>query len=54
VSGFIATRQALDIDNGKTVITIVIGVCALLVVFGVLFALLAGVLGLGFLMGRAL
>src|SRR6267143_5218686 len=32
VTSFIAIRQALDIDNGKTVITIVIGIVALVVV----------------------
>jgi hypothetical protein len=33
VASFIATRQALDIDNGKTAITIVLGAIAGIVVF---------------------
>jgi hypothetical protein len=36
VTSFIATRQALDIDNTKTVFTIIIGVIALIVVIAVI------------------
>ena len=53
VSGFIATRQALDLDNGKTVVTIVLGIVAVFIVVLVLSFLFAGVLGLGFALGRA-
>jgi hypothetical protein len=53
VSGFIATRQALDLDNGKTLITIVLGVVALLVVLIVLGAIFGAIFGLGMVVGRA-
>jgi hypothetical protein len=54
VAGFIATRQALDLDNTKTLISIVLGFLALVIVLAILGTLLGGVLGLGFLLGRAL
>ena len=43
VTSFIATRQALDIDNTKTFFTILIGAVALLIVFAILTALYAAV-----------
>jgi hypothetical protein len=45
VSSFIATRQALDLDNTKTVFTIIIGVVALLIVIGVLGAIIGSLVG---------
>ena len=41
VSSFIATRQALDIDNTKTFFTILIGAVALAIVFTVISAIIA-------------
>jgi hypothetical protein len=46
VASFIATRQALDLDNGKTVGTILVAICAVALVFFVLSAI-----GLGLLIG---
>src|ERR1700704_6213237 len=43
VSSFIATRQALDIDNTKTFFTIVIGAVALIIVFTVITLIFAAV-----------
>ncbi|HEV7665337.1 MAG TPA: Yip1 family protein [Chloroflexota bacterium] len=52
VASFIATRQALDIDNTKTVFTIIVGVVALFIVFAIVAALLALVFGAGAAAGR--
>ena len=46
VTGFIATRQALDIDNGKTIGTIVIALIAYIIVLAVLGGIFAAI-GLG-------
>jgi len=46
VTGFIAVREALDLDNGNTVATIVVGIIAYLVVLFIVGAILAAV-GLG-------
>jgi hypothetical protein len=52
VSSFIATRQALDIDNTKTVFTILVGIVALILVFIVVGIVMAIVFGLGAAAGR--
>jgi hypothetical protein len=54
VTGFVATRQALDLDNGKTLITIVLAVIALIVVLTVLGIIFGTIFGLGFALGRSL
>jgi hypothetical protein len=54
VTSFIAIRQALDIDNGKTVITIVIGIVALVVVYAIIGIIFGVIFGLGVLVGSAL
>src|SRR5438105_15784923 len=54
ITSFIAIRQALDIDNGKTVITIVLGVVALIVVYAIIALILGLIFGLGVLVGSAL
>jgi hypothetical protein len=46
VAGFIAVREALDLDNGNTVATIVVGIIAYLVVL-LSVALVLGTIGLG-------
>ena len=46
VAGFIAVREALDLDNGNTVATIVVGIIAYLVVL-LIVALVLGTIGLG-------
>src|SRR5919199_2826182 len=46
VAGFIAVREALDLDNGKTVATIIVGIIAYLVVL-LIVALVLGTIGLG-------
>jgi hypothetical protein len=51
VTGFVATRQALDIDNTKTVFTILIGFVALLVVITLVTLVVGTIFGLGALVG---
>jgi hypothetical protein len=46
VAGFIAVREALDLDNGNTVATIVVGIIAYLVVL-VIVRLVLATIGLG-------
>jgi hypothetical protein len=46
VAGFIAVREALDLDNGNTVATIVVGIIGYLVVLAIVGLVLAAV-GLG-------
>ena len=46
VAGFIAIREALDLDNGNTLATIVVGIIAYLVVL-LIVALVLGTIGLG-------
>src|SRR5919198_213163 len=47
VAGFIAARQALDLDNTKTVITIILGIVAVFVVILVLGLILGTIFGAG-------
>jgi hypothetical protein len=54
VASFIATRQALDIDNTKTILTIVVGVIALVLVFIILGIILGAIFGAGVAVGRLL
>jgi hypothetical protein len=54
VSGFIAARQALDLDNTKTIITMVLGVIAVLIVIAILAAIFGTIFGLGYALGRTL
>jgi hypothetical protein len=54
VTGFVATRQALDIDNTKTVFTILIGVVALLVVIALVTLVVGTIFGLGALAGSVI
>jgi hypothetical protein len=53
ISSFIATRQALDIDNTKTVFTILIGAVALIIVFAIITSIFAAVFFAGALVGAA-
>jgi hypothetical protein len=53
VSSFIATRQALDIDNTKTFFTILIGAVALIIVITLISILFATVFAVGSLFGAA-
>jgi len=53
VSSFIATRQALDIDNVKTFFTILIGAIALGIVIAIITFLFAGIFAAGALAGAA-
>ena len=53
VAGFIGTRQALDISNGKTVGTIVVALCAVVIVIAILAAIFGTIFGLGMLVGGA-
>jgi hypothetical protein len=43
VAGFIAVREALDLDNGNTIATVVVGIIAYLVVLAIVGAILAAV-----------
>ena len=54
VSSFIAIRQALDMTNGKTVVTIIVGVIALFIVYLILAIIIGAIFGAGVLFGRAL
>jgi len=53
-ASIIATRQALDITNGKTVGTIVVAIIALLIVLAIVGIILGTIFGLGMLFGAAL
>jgi hypothetical protein len=53
VASFVATRQALDISNGKTVGTIIVGIIALICVLTVIALILAAI-GLGAMAGMGL
>jgi hypothetical protein len=53
VTGFIGTRQALDLSNGKTIGTIVVAIIVVIVIASILAAIFGSILGLGFLLGRA-
>jgi hypothetical protein len=46
IAGFIAVREALDLDTGTTVATVVVGIIAYLVVAAII-ALILGAFGLG-------
>ena len=46
VAGFVAIREALDLDNGNTLATIVVGIIAYLVVF-LIVGLILATIGLG-------
>jgi hypothetical protein len=46
ITGFIAVREALDLDNGNTVATIVVGLIAYLIVLFIV-AFILGAIGLG-------
>jgi hypothetical protein len=52
VAGFIATRQALDLDNMRTLIAILLGLVALVVVVTIVGAIAAALFGAGVLVGR--
>ncbi|MBV9544280.1 MAG: YIP1 family protein [Chloroflexi bacterium] len=51
VASFIATRQALDIDNGKTIITILLAILALFIVVLVVSIIVGIIFGIGFAVG---
>jgi hypothetical protein len=53
VASFIATRQALDISNGKTVGAIIVGIIALIIVVAIISAILAAI-GLGVMAGAGM
>jgi hypothetical protein len=54
VASFIATRQALDIDNTKAFFTIVIGIIALLITVAIIATIVGAIFGVGLAVGRAL
>jgi hypothetical protein len=54
VASFIATRQALDIDNGKTVITIILAFIALLIVVTIISIIIGTIFGIGAMFGASL
>ena len=54
VASFIATRQALDIDNTKTFFTILIGLVVLIVVALIVTTIVGIIFGLGALAGSVL
>lgn len=45
-TGFVAVRQALDLDNGRAIAAIIVGIVAYLIVFWILITMLA-VVGMG-------
>src|SRR5215207_4309744 len=54
VASFIGIRQALDIDNTKTVLTILIGIVALIVVVAIISIIVGTIFGAGVLLGGML
>jgi hypothetical protein len=54
VTGFVATRQALDIDNAKTIFTIIIAAIALLIVIAIISVIFGAVFGMGMVLGGAM
>jgi hypothetical protein len=52
VAGFIGTRQALDIDNARTLVTILIGMVALAIAAAIIGLIVAAIFGAGMLVGR--
>jgi hypothetical protein len=54
IASFIATRQALDISNGKTVGTIVVAIIALIIVLAIIGVIFGTIFGLGMLLGGSL
>jgi hypothetical protein len=52
VASFIGTRQALDIDNTKTVLTIIVGIVALVIVIAIVGIIIGTIFGLGAAFGR--
>ena len=54
VAGFIATRQALDIDNSKTVVTILLGIVALVIAVAVVGIVVGAIFGAGVFVGSML
>ncbi len=53
VASFIATRQALDISNGKTVGTILVAIVVLIICLAIVATLFGGIFALGMLAGGA-
>ncbi|HET6319606.1 MAG TPA: Yip1 family protein [Chloroflexota bacterium] len=53
VASFIGTRQALDISNGKTIGTIVVAICVLLILAIIIGTIFGGIFALGMLAGGA-
>jgi hypothetical protein len=43
VTSYVATREALDLDNGRTIATIIVGFIAYLIVVGIIVAVLAAI-----------
>ena len=54
VASFIGIRQALDIDNSKTVFTILLGIVALIVVLVIISIIFGTIFGAGVLLGGML
>ena len=54
VASFIGIRQALDIDNAKTIFTIILGVVALIVVAIIIGVIIAAIFGAGMAVGGLL
>jgi hypothetical protein len=52
VAGFIATRQALDLDNTRTLVTILLGMLALVIVVAIVGIIVGTIFGAGVLVGR--
>jgi hypothetical protein len=52
VASFIAIRQALDISNGKTVATVIVGVIGLVIAVTIIATIVAAVFGVGYAVGR--
>ena len=53
VAGFIGTRQALDLDNSKTAVSILLGILAFVLCAIVVSLVFGAVFGLGMLVGRS-
>jgi hypothetical protein len=53
VASFVGIRQALDIDNTKTILTIIVGVLAIIIVAIVVGIIVGAIFGAGMLLGGA-
>jgi hypothetical protein len=52
VTSFIAIREGMQFDNGKTIATMIVGVIAILIVFAIVGVITAAIFGVGYALGN--